>query len=170
MEKAMWECETEFGIFWVSMDQPGLCELWLEEEQLGVYKTIEEATEAVRYYLQQEDSIEPFFEMPSLDINTEEDWVAYYDDLDESPTQTEQTRFESWHYQTELGPFLIQSNSIEMYDLRINGTCLGIYTTPAGAADAVARCETGYKKWDRHGTIEKPSSFSEWSPGQPENR
>jgi hypothetical protein len=169
MEKAMWEYETRFGTFWVSMDQPGLCELWLEEEQLGVYKNIEEATEAVRYYLQQENEFDPLSEMPGLDLDSEEDWVAYYDDLEEPLAEPEQKRLEFWHYQTGLGPFLIQSNSIGMYDLRINGTCLGIYTTPAGAADAVARCETGYKKWDRHGVIEKPSCFSEWSPGQPKN-
>jgi hypothetical protein len=170
MEKAMWEYETRSGTFWVSMDQPGLCELWLEDDPLGVYKTIEEATEAVRYYLQQEDQVDNSLEMPSLDIETEEDWVAYYDDLDESEDDTSTSRLESWHYQTEIGPFLIQSNSINMYDLRINGTCLGIYTTPAGAADAVTRCETGYRKWDRYGAIEKPSSFSEWSPGPPENK
>lgn len=167
MEKAMWEYETRSGTFGVSMDQPGSCELWLEDDQLGVYKTVEEAIEAVRYYLQQEDSVDNLLDMPSLDIETEEDWVAYYDDLDESEHDASTSRLESWHYQTEIGSFLIQLNSIKMYDLRINGTCLGIYASPAGAADAVARCETGYKKWDRHGAIEKPSSFSEWSPGPP---
>lgn len=163
----MWEYETRFGTFWVSMDQPGQCELWLEDEQLGAYKNIEEATEAVRHYLQQEENADPFSEVPCFDVNTEEDWVAYYDDLDESMGENGKVSFESWFYRTEFGAFHIQSNSIGMYDLRFDGTCLGIYTTPAEAADAVARCETGYKKWDQRGSTDKPGSFSEWSSGSP---
>ncbi len=167
----MWEYETRFGTFWICIDQPGICELWLEDERLGNYKNIEEASEAVRFYIQQENGADRTKEGET----TEEDWIAYYDEFDE-PENIEDERveaepiFERWHFQSEVGIFHIQANSVSMYDLRFNDICLGIYTKPHEAADAVARCETGYKKWDRRGPVEKPSSFSEWTAGSPEDR
>ncbi len=160
----MWEYETRFGTFWICVDQPGVCELWLEDDRLGNYKNIEEASEAVRFYIQQESGANR-----DADLETsEEDWVAYYDDLEEPEEIEKESSLESWHFISDIGTFQIHSNSVGMYDLRFNDICLGIFNQPHQAANAVARCETGHKKWDRRGPVEKPSSFSEWSAGFPE--
>lgn len=74
----MWEYETRLGTFWLCIDQPGVCELWLEDKQIGYYAGIEEATEAVACYLVQEEELRGSPDTFGLHGN----WETY-DELDE---------------------------------------------------------------------------------------
>lgn len=74
----MWEYETRLGTFWLCIDQPGVCELWFEDKQIGYYAGIEEATEAVACFLASEEELTRAPETFSLHGN----WETY-DEFDE---------------------------------------------------------------------------------------
>lgn len=67
-----------------------------------------------------------------------------------------------YQFATRIGIFTIRSGEREKWDLWIDDTKLGIYSSPLNAADDVFKRETGWDEWDNNIDIEPPEDISRW--------